>query len=294
MGFAGMGAWALFNLGRCAVEVALLVVLTMLLPLRNVKAYVIVSVVVQACLFIANMFVGSAVLSRFFALISYAVVPFLCFDARAAQRLVAVTLGFVFIFAGEVVASLVWMAISGLPVADFAAAVSRPFETVVMFLTDMAVIALCGALFRLPMRLWVGREDVGMPRFGRFAGFLLLQVLLVIVASLITYDLLGAARPLYAFLAGYAGACIAIDSLLLASMRSYDAALIQGQRAAVLAERLDACLAEYAGAVAQGERAAALRHDLRNHLQVVGALLERGELARAAGYVGEAEKEVRG
>ena len=83
-------------------------------------------------------------------------------------------------------------------------------------------------------------------------------------------------------------AALLVDVALFASIERHGQALEQDQRAAVLAERLDACLAEYAGAVVQVERAAALRHDLRNHLQVAGALVERGELARAEGYVGEA------
>ncbi len=277
--------WALFNVGRLLVEVVLLVVLATLLPVAHVRWYVAVSLVLQVCMYCMSVSGVDAALVRAVATVAYIAVPFLFFEAKFAQRFVAVALGFMFLVLGELLASVAWMFMTGMPVADVEAVAAHPMEMALTFLLDMLTVVCCGLLFRRPMKRWVSGDGFRGASLSWFIVFPALQTAMVVIALILTLDYLGGDRSLYLFLTTYACACMAVDVLLFVSAERYCQAVIQDQRAAVLAERLDACLAEYAGVVAQVERAAALRHDLRNHLQVVGALLERGELARAEGYV---------
>ncbi len=149
-----------------------------------------------------------------------------------------------------------------------------------------------GVLLRPTMCAMVGGRLRGWER--SFAAFPVFQFVLFALFSYYGFANLYDRPEFYGVLAVLGVMFCVVDVLLFSATRSYETALEQDQRASVLAERLDACLAEYGSAVTQVERAAALRHDLRNHLQVAGTLVERGELVRAREYVVEIAKEVRG
>ena len=89
-------------------------------------------------------------------------------------------------------------------------------------------------------------------------------------------------------------ACLAVDALMVVTMDRYRMGQLERQRAEALEGQLNACLSGYAGLAAQVEEASHLRHDLRNHLQVAGALVERGDLERAGAYIADVAQTVRG
>lgn len=88
----------------------------------------------------------------------------------------------------------------------------------------------------------------------------------------------------YLIMAALVAICLGADVLALASLRRLGAALRERERA----EALERQLAVHADAarrtMREAEAEARFRHDQRNHLQVLGVLVERGERGRALAY----------
>ncbi len=283
-----------WTLSTFPVEMALIFVNMIILPMRHGWLFALLR---TACLFVgmAQILMGVVLWKFVVGLFSYVVLPCLFYSAPLAKRIMAVGLALLLMFACELAACASWALTTGEPIMSYEALDRHVPAAVLTKVLDIVLLVVGGSALGMLMRGKVGGA------FGRTAWRLMPYPMLQFTFFAVFFALMSlgdfpmADAPEYLMgMFALLSAALLVDVALFASIKRHGQALEQDQRAAVLAERLDACLAEYAGAVAQVERAAALRHDLRNHLQVVGALLERGELARAAGYVREAEKEVRG
>lgn len=78
--------------------------------------------------------------------------------------------------------------------------------------------------------------------------------------------------------------CIATDVLVIRSVNGYWRTLDEDKYAKKLKQRLQEQLDGFEHLNAQIASTAHLRHDMRNHLLVLGALIDRGELAQADAY----------
>ena len=214
-------------------------------------------------------------------------------DVRWSQRLVAAALGIVVTMIGEVVVASLWTAAGGVVVGDYEAAMARPLDAVLMHLLDMLLIIVGGRLLQPLMWRWRTRSR-GYGGDTYLAMLPVSHALFIMMVVWCGVNLLDDPRGLWLGMCVLATACLVIDVLMVVTMDRYRMGQLERQRAEALEGRLNACLSGYAGLAAQVEEASRLRHDLRNHLQVAGALVERGDLERAGAYVADVAQAVRG
>ena len=242
-------------------------------------------------------------------LTDYVFIPYLCWRGPRTVRAAAIAIGVIAELTVET-STMVLYSVLGLPLT--AQATSSPLEFAVRVAGLVALAILGLALRRLFARqreaiLAYDRTAADGSRpldraapdgsgqvedaedaapYGRFLatqGF----VILVLYTAYFCGGLGVIPTPLALVMLGVTLFCAAADIAAVFSLRRFSTA----QRERARAAGLEAQLAVHADAARrmarEAEAAARFRHDQRNHLQVIGMLVERGELERARAYVAE-------
>lgn len=115
--------------------------------------------------------------------------------------------------------------------------------------------------------------------------FLATQLGFLLVGSTIIMANRNTSPAIYLIMVVSVAVCLAADVLAFASLSRLGAALRERERAAALERQLAVYVHAAERTMRDAEDAARFRHDQRNHLQVLGALVERGERGRALAYV---------
>ena len=283
-------AW---NLAGYPVDLAIFAAFLMALPMRHKLVY---TLSFWAVVFLHGPIYDVSPLG--YMVLTYAILlgmPFVLYGARPLQKVLAIALITFAMVVCDFGASAVLFLMTGAGIGDASIMFTHPVETM---LTRVLFIACMLAVGLVCRRLLVRDSTrMGGRALDRFALFPVSQILLLVVVMVLTFRLDAAYVASGAYMvviSCVALLCIVVDLALFVTMERYRASVLGRQRAEALERRLESCLSGYAGLAAQVEEASRLRHDLRNHLQVAGALVERGELERAGVYVADVERVVRG
>ena len=202
-----------------------------------------------------------------------------------AWRLVATAVAVLLMFLGEVACGTLWAA--GGNEYSLEAIQSAPLlQSTVIHLFFVAVVLMGGRLFKALFK----KQQV--ERLATTRGQMLLcglpisQALLVWTLLLIMMQVADVeSRSLILTCAlALITLCIATDVLVIRSVNGYWRTLDEDKYAKKLKQRLQEQLDGFEHLNAQIASTAHLRHDMRNHLLVLGALIDRDELAQADAY----------
>lgn len=279
------------------------------LPIKNPRVYWTAAI---ACQIVGNMLlpIGPDPTQRIlWYLTDYVFIPYLCWRGPRTVRAAAIAIGVIAELTVET-STMVLYSVLGLPLT--AQTTSNPLEFVVRVVGLAALGVLGLALRRLFARqreaiLAYDRTAADGSRplnraaldgsgqvedaedaapYGRFLatqGF----VILVLYTAYFCGGLGVIPTPLALVMLGVTLFCAVADIAAVFSLRRFSTA----QRERARAAGLEAQLAVHADAARrmarEAEAAARFRHDQRNHLQVIGMLVKRGELERARAYVAE-------
>lgn len=202
-----------------------------------------------------------------------------------AWRLVATAVAVLLMFLGEVACGVLWAA--GGNEYSLEAIQSAPLlQSTVIHLFFVAIVLMGGRLFKTLFK----KQQI--ERLATRRGQMLLcalpisQALLVWTLLLIMVqvgDVESRGLVLTCALA-LITLCIASDVLVIRSVNGYWRTLDEDRYAKTLKQRLQEQLDGFERLNAQIASTAHLRHDMRNHLLVLGALIDRDELAQADAY----------
>lgn len=203
-----------------------------------------------------------------------------------AWRLVATAVAVLLMFLGEVACGVLWAA--GGNEYSLEAIQSAPLlQSTVIHLFFVVIVLMGGRLFKTLFK----KQQI--ERLATRRGQMLLcalpisQALLVWTLLLIMVqvgDVESHGLVLTCALA-LITLCIASDVLVIRSVNGYWRTLDEDRYAKTLKQRLQEQLDGFERLNAQIASTAHLRHDMRNHLLVLGALIDRGEIAQADAYV---------
>ena len=202
-----------------------------------------------------------------------------------AWRLVATAVAVLLMFLGEVACGALWVTSGNEYVLE--AIQSAPLmQSIIIHLFFVAVVLMGGRLFKTLFekqqveRLTTTRGQMllgGLP----ISQALLVWTLLLIMMQVGDVD----SRSLVLTCAlALVTLCIATDVLIIRSVNGYWRTLDEDKYAKKLKQRLQEQLDSFEHLNAKIASTARLRHDMRNHLLVLGALIDRGELAQADAY----------
>ena len=202
-----------------------------------------------------------------------------------AWRLVATAVAVLLMFLGEVACGALWVTSGNEYVLE--AIQSAPLmQSIIIHLFFVAVVLMGGRLFKTLFekqqveRLTTTRGQMllgGLP----ISQALLVWTLLLIMMQVGDVD----SRSLVLTCAlALVTLCIATDVLIIRSVNGYWRTLDEDKYAKKLKQRLQEQLDSFEHLNAKIAYTARLRHDMRNHLLVLGALIDRGELAQADAY----------
>lgn len=203
----------------------------------------------------------------------------------------------------EMPCSLVWVAVTGLPVMDFEAMRSHFPEYLLVVLFHTALVIALFVPVAVFCKRWVSGADLDgggqvdwnslsdeLASARRLQGwvaiwFLLMQLVLVSVLTWVASFLMrdNVAYMIVALCVFVI--CTGVDIFMLFQIRRYGDKQLSDLRAAMLESQVDECIRIAAGMCAEVEHVARFRHDLRNHLQVVCEMAERGETEDASLYL---------
>ena len=298
-----------FTVKHVAFDLVYHAVCAWVLPIKNPRVYWTAAI---ACQIVGNMLlpIGPDPTQRvLWYLTDYVFIPYLCWRGPRTVRAVAIAIGVIAELTVET-STMVLYSVLGLPLT--AQVTSSPLEFAVRVAGLVALAILGLALRRLFARqreaiLAYDRTAADGSRpldraapdgsgqvedaedaapYGRFLatqGF----VILVLYTAYFCGGLGIIPTSLALVMLGVTLFCAVADIAAVFSLRRFSTA----QRERARAAGLEAQLAVHADAARrmarEAEAAARFRHDQRNHLQVIGMLVERGELERARAYVAE-------
>ena len=202
-----------------------------------------------------------------------------------AWRLVATAVAVLLMFLGEVACGVLWAA--GGNEYSLEAIQSAPLlQSTVIHLFFVAIVLMGGRLFKaLFKKQQIERQAT---RRGQMllcalpiSQALLVWTLLLIMVQVGDVESRGLVLTCALALITL---CIASDVLVIRSVNVYWRTLDEDRYAKTLKQRLQEQLDGFERLNAQIASTAHLRHDMRNHLLVLGALIDRGELAQADAY----------
>ena len=202
-----------------------------------------------------------------------------------AWRLVATAVAVLLMFLGEVACGVLWAA--GGNEYSLEAIQSAPLlQSTVIHLFFVAIVLMGGRLFKALFkkqqieRLATRRGQMLLCALP-ISQALLVWTLLLIMVRVGDVDSRGLVLTCALALITL---CIASDVLVIRSVNGYWRTLDEDRYAKTLKQRLQEQLDGFERLNAQIASTAHLRHDMRNHLLVLGALIDRGELAQADAY----------
>ena len=224
-------------------------------------------------------------------------VPLLLLGGRPAQRLLVVGCMYLALMGAELVVSLIWISVTGLPTLDNAAAFTHGPLFAFMTLVDCGIQAIAA----VPLGRFVERifPSAGPPaRIGSSASSLLFFLALFPVVQGMFLLLLMYIATIYAngslFHMAVCGVLTVImalmDMLLFQQIWKYREAFLAEQGARLLEQQIEGYLVEAEAVQDQLSALARFRHDLRNNVAVVNRLCEAGRLDEAGEYLQELKR----
>lgn len=271
-------------------QIAIIYIQATLLPMRRRWLFATLEAVLSCAALLVRFSAGgtpSFIVHTVISAASMLVLPPLFYRRiiPLAWRLVATAVAVLLMFLGEVACGTLWAA--GGNEYSLEAIQSAPLlQSTVIHLFFVAVVLMGGRLFKALFK----KQQV--ERLATTRGQMLLcglpisQALLVWTLLLIMMQVADVeSRSLILTCAlALITLCIATDVLVIRSVNGYWRTLDEDRYAKKLKQRLQEQLDGFEHLNAQIASTAHLRHDMRNHLLVLGALIDRGELAQADAY----------
>ena len=271
-------------------QIAIIYIQATLLPMRRRWLFATLEAVLSCAALLVRFSAGgttSFIVHTVISAASMLVLPPLFYRRilPRAWRLVATAVAVLLMFLGEVACGTLWAA--GGNEYSLEAIQSAPLlQSTVIHLFFVAVVLMGGRLFKALFK----KQQV--ERLATTRGQMLLcglpisQALLVWTLLLIMMQVADVeSRSLILTCAlALITLCIATDVLVIRSVNGYWRTLDEDKYAKKLKQRLQEQLDGFEHLNAQIASTAHLRHDMRNHLLVLGALIDRGELAQADAY----------
>lgn len=271
-------------------QIAIIYIQATLLPMRRRWLFATLEAVLSCAALLVRFSAGgttSFIVHTVISAASMLVLPPLFYRRiiPLAWRLVATAVAVLLMFLGEVACGTLWAA--GGNEYSLEAIQSAPLlQSTVIHLFFVAIVLMGGRLFKALFK----KQQI--ERLATRRGQMLLcalpisQALLVWTLLLIMVqvgDVESRGLVLTCALA-LITLCIASDVLVIRSVNGYWRTLDEDRYAKTLKQRLQEQLDGFERLNAQIASTAHLRHDMRNHLLVLGALIDRGELAQADAY----------
>ena len=303
-----------FTVKHVAFDLVYHAVCAWVLPIKNQRVYWTAAI---ACQIVGNMLlpIGPDPTQRvLWYLTDYVLIPYLCWRGPRTVRAVAIAIGVIAELTVET-STMALYSVLGLPLT--AQVTSNPLEFAVR-VAGLVALAILGLALR---RLFARQREAILAHdrtaadgsrplnraaldgsgqvedaedaapYGRFLatqGF----VILVLYTAYFCGGLGVIPTPLALVMLGVTLFCAVADIAAVFSLRRFSTS----QRERARAAGLEAQLAVHADAARrmarEAEAAARFRHDQRNHLQVIGMLVERGELDRARDYAAELRQQL--
>ena len=271
-------------------QIAIIYIQATLLPMRRRWLFVALEAVLSCAALLIRLSAGGTPSFVAHTVISAAgmlVLPPLFYRRTIplAWRLVATAVAVLLMFLGEVACGALWAA--GGNEYSLEAIQSAPLlQSTVIHLFFVAVVLMGGRLFKTLFkkqqieRLATTRGQILLCSLPVSQALLIWTLLLIMMQ---VSDVESRGLILTCALA-LITLCIATDVLVIRSVNGYWRTLDEDKYAKKLKQRLQEQLDGFERLNAQIASTAHLRHDMRNHLLVLGALIDRGELAQADAY----------
>lgn len=271
-------------------QIAIIYIQATLLPMRKRWLFVALEAVLSCAALLIGLSAGgtsSLVAHTVISATGMLVLPPLFYRRTIplAWRLVATAVAVLLMFLGEVACGALWVT-SGNEYFLEAIQSAPLMQSIIIHLFFVAVVLMGGRLFKTLFekqqveRLTTTRGQMllgGLP----ISQALLVWTLLLIMMQVGDVD----SRSLVLTCAlALVTLCIATDVLIIRSVNGYWRTLDEDKYAKKLKQRLQEQLDSFEHLNAKIASTARLRHDMRNHLLVLGALIDRGELAQADAY----------
>lgn len=193
------------------------------------------------------------------------------------RRLFIVVIGVVIFFAMELPAGALWIALTGEPTADYAAAWANLPQFAFVHVVHFSLLAFAFAV----LYALVDRSSDTHAGMRLFLWFPLVQVVLFEILMTVSLEAMNGVMSFYVGGSAMALVLLIADVLLFVSWRSFMQKRREEERAASLQDRLDEHLAEYGRMAGELERVSRLRHDVRNQVEVVRLLSRDGSYDEA-------------
>lgn len=268
-------------LGVVPVQLLFAYALTKMLDIRNHVAFWALEIAVVLSISCFRSYMGAEF--RLAASVPLAVIPIVLSEGGLARRILTVALAHLVLFFAELPSGVLWITLTGTPVADYDA-VREHFDAFVMVhaVHYALLIPLFVMLYLLLKRFF--SKDRGavawLPVLFTLTQLVLTNTLILLPLGYVEESLQYYAVAVLLSLGGFAA-----DLLLLLAIARFSQKQRDDARAVMLEEQIDVYLLQYEAFVESIERTARLRHDMGNHLQVVLALSERGRFREARGHL---------
>lgn len=185
----------------------------------------------------------------------------------------------------EMPTSLIWNALAGVPLSDHRLILAHMPEYLFVAFLHVIMIMTLYALVELGLNRFVGKEsDTSIKLFIWFA---LVQMLLMFAFQSVLVDSMVQSWDVVGFGSLAAAVCVVVDAGMFILFAWFSEKEKNEKRAALMKEQLEAYLRDYEVIAQALEETAKMRHDLRNQIQVVYALINRGDYDAASYHLGE-------
>ena len=261
-----------------AINVTIAWACSRILPLRNPRTIYVVQIL-SCILGIWVTWIDITPVNPLCFTFFYGVVPYLCWDAPRAQRVVCAVMLLLFLLVCESLTNSL-ITLAGNPYLN--RRWSAPETMIVCRLAYVALIVAGTELLRkVAGQVLRGGSAGPVGWYGAFFAFQFLASIANFHMQLYSESTDFYVHTEFLVLA----ACLVADVVALYSMTGYAEAERERERTRLLEERLDQYLTETSETLDATSEAARFRHDQRNHLQVVRSLVARGEKDQALAYV---------
>ena len=200
-------------------------------------------------------------------------------------RLVATAVAVLLMFLGEMACGALWVA-SGREYSLSAIQSAPLLMSVAIHLFFVAVILIGGHLFRALFKKQRFERRASSTGGMLLCGLPVSQALLVWVLLFIMVHVsdINNRGPILTAALILVALCIVSDALLIRSVNGYWRTVDERRYAKKLEQRMQEQLDGFTRLNAQIASTARLRHDMRNHLLVLGVLVDQGEFEQAGAY----------
>ncbi|WP_080800222.1 hypothetical protein [Arabiibacter massiliensis] len=217
-----------------------------------------------------------------FLIMGSGVIPFAVATDGVLRRLLVVALVNVCIIVAELVSISSWYLMTGLEAIEFSSAWSNLGAYTFTHVMHLIILAVLFAAIDATLKRFDSDQAQGLQNFVWFP---VAQALMLALALACGVYLRQGSDVLYFGTAVLSLLCLAADFALMTSAGRFARKRREDQRAALLQQHLDECLAQCDTFVEEAERTAKMRHDVRNQAHAALALAERGDLVRAREHV---------